>query len=152
MNAMTISKDQLKPCPFCGEEPWFEGDGDNWQDDCRYVEMEVVCCVRMSAALRWNNARNKTIQEREQELKEELLQMWNTRFVSVEEKPWYPDDSGEWVEYDGENRPEPFALVDCLLVTERNSEILISCPMPVNNWNWNWTGSQTDIVAYKVVQ
>lgn len=32
---------------------------------------------------------------------------------------WYPDNSGEWVEYNGFNQPSPMQNVDVLLRAER---------------------------------
>lgn len=67
------------PCPFCGDQPWFEGDGSDWKDDCRYVEMSLECCSRMTAAIGWRRARGMTAGERREELRAKLIAKWNVR-------------------------------------------------------------------------
>ena len=72
----------MKPqtcCPFCGGEPWFEGDAGEWQDDSRYVSMHLVCCVRMTKAIGWKRARDMQPAEREAELKAALVKAWDDR-------------------------------------------------------------------------
>ena len=66
--------------------------------------------------------------------------------------PWYPDDSGKWVEVtpDVGNRPDglhPATLVSTLSSGERD-ERQHRWPAPLKARNWNWR----DIVAYKVVE
>jgi Lar family restriction alleviation protein len=70
---------ELLPCPFCGDTPVFEGDGENWQDERRYVQMKLVCCTSMSKAIGWNRARDMTPKAREAELRAKLTEQWNRR-------------------------------------------------------------------------
>lgn len=72
----------IKPCPFCLGDPHFNGDGDNWQDESRYVEMSLVCCVTMPQAIGWLRAREMTKKQREDELKKRLTDAWNHRASS----------------------------------------------------------------------
>ncbi len=71
--------DKICKCPFCGGDPWFEGDGDNWRDDRRYVQMKLVCCVTMSSAIGWSAARDMQSKDREEFLKKALVEKWNKR-------------------------------------------------------------------------
>lgn len=71
---------EIEGCPWCGELPWFEGNGDNWQDDRRYVQMQLVCCARMSTGIGWDRAREMSPQEREDLMKKNLIAQWNSRY------------------------------------------------------------------------
>lgn len=72
---------ELLNCPFCGDTPWFEGDGKNWVDDRRCVQMHLRCCITMSASIGWMRARDMTERSRTQEMQSALINRWNTRFV-----------------------------------------------------------------------
>jgi hypothetical protein len=72
------------PCPFCGDTPWFEGDGSDWKDDRRYVQMYLSCCSSMSSVIAWSKAREMTAEERTKEMKESLTRRWNKRYVKEE--------------------------------------------------------------------
>lgn len=67
------------PCPFCGHNPWFEGDGNNWRERRVAVEMSIGCCARMSSRLEWKTAKDMTPQARRAKLEEHLTLMWNVR-------------------------------------------------------------------------
>ena len=72
--------------------------------------------------------------------------------TAAKDTPWYPDDSGKWVEVppDVGNRPDglhPATLVATLSSGERD-ERQHRWPAPLKARNWNWR----DIVAYKVVE
>jgi len=69
----------LQPCPFCGDEPWFEGDASVWKDDRRYVEMSLGCCARITDMLGWKLARDMTHEARTERLKVKLSDAWNRR-------------------------------------------------------------------------
>lgn len=68
---------------------------------------------------------------------------------------WYPDNSGEWIEYDGSGQPvEDDVLVEVMLRFQREDEdyesnrgILVS-----SLFDWGIGGFPTDIVAYKIVK
>lgn len=72
--------DQLRPCPFCGCDPYLDGDGDNWQDESRYVEMSLECCVKMRVGIVWREARDMSPVAREGRMRDELIKSWNQRF------------------------------------------------------------------------
>jgi hypothetical protein len=69
----------LKPCPFCGGDPYFEGDTGDWKDDCRYVQLSLTCCATMTEGIGWRKARDMTVPARDAELRETLTARWNTR-------------------------------------------------------------------------
>ena len=67
--------------------------------------------------------------------------------VVEKDGPWYPDNSGEWIECNG---VRPVGLsgnteVEVLIQTERNDKNWVSCADCVDEWLWE------TIVAYKVV-
>lgn len=71
--------EHLQPCPFCGDEPWFEGDASAWKDDSRYVEMSLGCCARITDTIGWRLARDMTHEARTERLKAKLSEAWNRR-------------------------------------------------------------------------
>lgn len=75
---MKMTED-LIGCPFCGDIPYFTGDGDNWQDENRYVEMGLSCCISMTESIGWRKARDMTTKERQDQLSQRLLERWNER-------------------------------------------------------------------------
>lgn len=73
--------DGLEGCPFCGETPCWEGDGANWKDEKRYVQMKLMCCVTMSCSISWMVAREMLVEDRTKEMKNSLTKRWNTRYI-----------------------------------------------------------------------
>jgi hypothetical protein len=72
------------------------------------------------------------------------------------DSPWYPDDSGEWVEHDGSGMPVPApAGVNVLLRFERDERDYRPEPRAACGWDWRSLPSGTpgsgDIVAYRLV-
>ena len=67
---------------------------------------------------------------------------------------WYPDKSGEWIEYDGAGQPvEDDVEVEALISYERERKSYAPCQNEAEDWYWEWGGLGTgDIVAYKVVK
>ena len=68
---------------------------------------------------------------------------------------WYPDDSWEWIEYDGSGQPvEDDVLVGFLMAAERyNRDYFPLFHMAGDlRWGANRNDSGSDIVAYKVVK
>jgi len=78
--------------------------------------------------------------------------------VSAEETPWYPDDSGEWVEIPDDclvppEHLKPDTVVAVLQRMERDDKEYDQMHKEVDYWHWDLT--ETDcgrIVAYKVVK
>lgn len=67
---------------------------------------------------------------------------------------WYPDNSGEWIEYDGSGQPvEDFVLVEVMHTTERELKSYGKVKDRAEEFTWHWEdGSKFNIVAYKVVK
>ena len=68
-------------------------------------------------------------------------------------KPWYPDNSGEWVEHDGSGQPVgDGVLVEVLMVGERDERDYAIRVREAKYWDWGASlyDPNEDIVAYKV--
>ena len=68
---------------------------------------------------------------------------------------WYPDDSGEWVEYDGSGQPvEDDVLVETILEIERDKRSYTALVRRAEVWEWNvyLYDTSNNIAAYKVVK
>lgn len=66
-------------------------------------------------------------------------------------KPWYPDNSGEWIEYYGGGRSvSPTRVVEFLLRIEREEQCYDPQPSLARDCDWSVEGLGGDIVAYKV--
>ena len=68
---------------------------------------------------------------------------------------WYPDDSGEWVEYDGSGQPvEDDVFVEVLMEVERRGRDYATLLRRAEDWSWCSSpyDPDSDIVAYKVVK
>lgn len=77
---------------------------------------------------------------------------------TVDPKPvdelWYPDDSGEWVEYDGTpfTRSGWMATIEIITLYERENKEWSSYPRRADAFHWDLNEQNTDrIVAYKIV-
>ena len=67
---------------------------------------------------------------------------------------WYPDKSGEWIEYDGAGQPvEDDVFVEVLMEVERRGRDYATLLRRAEDWSWGSipTAPGCDIVAYKVV-
>ena len=70
---------------------------------------------------------------------------------------WYPDNSGEWIEYDGSGQPvEDDVEVEALFSHERESRSYTPCQDAAGNcgWHQDWCRRHgyEHIIAYKVVK
>ena len=69
---------------------------------------------------------------------------------------WYPDNSGEWVEYDGSGQPvEDGVLVEVIMAAERRERDYTSLVRMAEVWDWGprWCHRNGGhVVAYKVVK
>lgn len=69
------------------------------------------------------------------------------------ETPWYPDDSGEWIEHDGVARPvDGETLVDVLLSGERDQRIWTAAIDQARYFGWaHKPWGNRNVVAYRIV-
>lgn len=75
------------------------------------------------------------------------------RGSSVKQLPWYPDDSGEWIEYDGSGQPvEDDVVVEVLLQVERYNRGAVAILRKACEWYWGIDVGTAKIVAYKIVK
>ena len=68
---------------------------------------------------------------------------------------WYPDDSGEWIEYDGSGQPvEDDVWVEVVMALERYERDHATLLRRAGDWFWdaNLCDPGSGIVAYKVVK
>ena len=66
-------------------------------------------------------------------------------------KPWYPDDSGEWIEYDGSGLPvDGREVIEVLMREEREYRYYLLHQISAWQFSWANCGHGSDIVAYKV--
>lgn len=66
---------------------------------------------------------------------------------------WYPDSSGEWIEYDGSGRPvDDNEIIEALLREERKDRYYDLQKIPAWKFSWVNHGWGEDIVAYKIVK
>ena len=68
---------------------------------------------------------------------------------------WYPDNSGEWIEYDGSGQPvEDDVNVEVLYLYERENQFYDPCIYEASDFCWEKNEGKrlSDIVAYKVVK
>ena len=71
----------------------------------------------------------------------------------AEKEPWYPDDSGEWIEWGGGDCPVlGTKYVQIMLRYERDNRACGSVRFTAGPLLWRHDGGQSDIVAYKVVK
>lgn len=71
----------------------------------------------------------------------------------AQQSRWYPDDSGEWVEYGGSGQPvEGDVVVEVLLDEERDNQCWKPMAVKANEWYWGINACSAKIVAYKVVK
>lgn len=83
-----MHNEDLKDCPFCGCTPYFSGDVSDWQDDGRYIQLTIGCCVSMTESIIWRKARDMSPAAIDKELRERLTERWNTRFT--DESNYHP--------------------------------------------------------------
>ncbi len=83
----TAAQQALETCPFCGNEPHFSGNASIWQDEARYVELSLGCCVSMTEQIRWRRARDMTHEAKTAELQNRLRLKWNARAALEQPEP-----------------------------------------------------------------
>lgn len=74
---------------------------------------------------------------------------------ATESNPWYPDDSGLWVEYQGQGIPVPSGIKVQILVRDDRvrREHVGTWSRPASQVNWSWVNCLRgrQVVAYKVI-
>ena len=69
-------------------------------------------------------------------------------------KPWYPDNSWEWIEYDGSGQPVEDGVLVEVIMAAIDGGVRDYGPWIDRAGSWRWcrsTSGLNDIVAYKVV-
>lgn len=75
------------------------------------------------------------------------------RGSGVKQSPWYPDDSGEWIEYDGSGQPvDNDVVVEVLFHAERGRQCWKEASTRASGWCWDIKAGSAKIVAYKIVK
>ena len=104
---------------------------------------------------RWKQMREEDAEITSSEVISPKVSQANADIDSPVEK-WYPDDSGEWIEYDGSGQPvEDGVLVEVVMVEERGrGRDYVATTLKAEDWFWGARAyeSSNDIVAYKVVK
>ena len=105
---------------------------------------------------RWKQMREEDDKITSLEVISPKVSLESTDIGSPDEK-WYPDDSGEWVEYDGSGQPvEDGVEIEALFSHERESRSYTPCQDAAGNWSWHqdWCRRHgyEHIIAYKVVK
>ena len=103
---------------------------------------------------RWKEMRYEDDKITSSEITSPKVSLESTDIDSPVEK-WYPDDSGEWIEYDGGGQPvEDDVLVEVLLLYQRDVHEYKQKEREARRWCWDWLAFSEDenIVAYKVVK
>ena len=81
--------DAPEPCPFCGDDPWF--DTAKSYGDSRYMAMHLECCdIKMHKTMSYSKFWNMPLEDITAQLKRDLIAAWNTRAlpaVAVGVKP-----------------------------------------------------------------
>ena len=102
---------------------------------------------------RWKQMREEDDKITSSEVISPKVSLESTDIGSPDEK-WYPDDSGEWIEYDGSGQPvEDDVEIEALFSHERERKSYTPYLGDGEDWCWKWLGMDVgDIVAYKVVK
>lgn len=158
----------FKPCPYDTLDVYRVISIFGVSDPCIQHALKKLLC----SGVRGHKDQSKDIQdvidtlERWKQMREEddkitSLEVTSTK-VSLESadidspfEKWYPDDSGEWVEYDGSGQPvEDGVLVGVLMELERDKRYYADMRCRAEDWDWNayLYDTSSDIVAYKVVK
>ena len=102
---------------------------------------------------RWKEMRYEDDKITSLEVISPKVSLETTDIDSPDEK-WYPDDSGEWIEYDGSGQPvEDGVEVEAILSYEREAQTYRPVQDCAKDLRWDWgVVWDEDIVAYKVVK
>ena len=103
---------------------------------------------------RWKQMREEDDKITSSEVISPKVSLESTDIDSPVER-WYPDDSGEWVEYDGGGQPvEDDVWVEVVMALERRERDYATLIRRADDWPWDvgLYDPDSDIVAYKVVK
>ena len=103
---------------------------------------------------RWKQMRDEDDKITSSEVISPKVSLESTDIGSPDEK-WYPDDSGEWIEYDGSGQPvEDDVYVEVIMEVEQRRRDYTPMLRRAEDWDWNayLYDASSDIVAYKVVK
>ena len=103
---------------------------------------------------RWKEMRYEDDKITSSEITSPKVSLESTDIDSPVEK-WYPDSSGEWIEYGGSGQPVGDSLLlEVLLQVEREEQNYTAWQRMAENWKWEIRpdGQGGNIVAYKVVK
>ena len=158
----------FKPCPYDTLDVYRVISIFGVSDPCIQHALKKMLC----SGVRGHKDQSKDIQdvidtlERWKDMREEDDKITSSGVISPKvslETPdidspvenWYPDDSGEWIEYDGSGQPvEDGVLVEVVVAVERDKRHYAALPCRAEVWEWNThllDDPDRDIVAYKVV-
>lgn len=151
----------FKPCPYDTLDVYRVINIFGVSDPCIQHALKKLLC----SGVRGHKDQSKDIQdvidtlERWKQMREEDDKITSSEVISPKvslestdiDSPvenWYPDDSGEWIEYDGSGQPvEDDVEIEALFSHERESRSYVPCQDDAEYWFWG-----SDIVAYKVVK
>ena len=103
---------------------------------------------------RWKQMREEDDKITSSEVISPKVSLESTDIDSPVER-WYPDDSGEWVEYDGSGQPvEDDVWVEVVMVLERRERDYATLLRRAEDWSWDASlyDPDSDVAAYKVVK
>ena len=157
----------FKPCPYDTLDVYRVISIFGVTDPCIQHALKKLLC----SGVRGHKDQSKDIQdaidtlERWKQMREEDSEITSTEVVPKVSavnadidspvKNWYPNDSGEWIEYDGNGQPvEDDVVVETLLAVERDNRDYVVVQGLAVNWSWGkrQDDPDSDIVAYKVVK
>ena len=157
----------FKPCPYDTLDVYRVISIFGVSDPCIQHALKKLLC----SGVRGHKDQSKDIQdvidtlERWKQMREEDDKITSSEVISPKvslestdiDSPvenWYPDNSGEWIEYDGSGQPVEDAVeVEALFSHERERRSYAPGLCNGEDWCWKWFGmGVADIVAYKVVK
>ena len=140
----------FKPCPYDTLDVYRVINIFGVSDPCIQHALKKLLC----SGVRGHKDQSKDIQDVIDTL-ERWKQMRDEDDKITSSEKWYPDNSGEWVEYDGSGQPvEDDVLVEVVMAVERYERDYF--PMSIRAEDLRWSASlndpSCDIVTYKVVK
>ena len=159
----------FKPCPYDTLDVYRVISIFGVTDPCIQHALKKLLC----SGVRGHKDQSKDIQdaidtlERWKQMREEDAEITTSEVISPKVsavnadidspvKNWYPNDSGEWIEYDGSGQPvEDDGLVEAIMAVERRERDYTSLVRMAEVWDWEprWCHRNGGhIVAYKVVK